>query len=327
MKCFHPLAGVVSLRPNKNGNYPLIIQGSVEKLQKEGKLSPEHIRVQCGRCIGCRMNYAQEWAIRISHEVQTHEQEGKQCIFLTLTYNETFLPDNESISKKSIQLFMKRLRKKFPKQCIRYYAVGEYGEKTKRPHYHMILFNSPFQDFKLWKLTKTGYPLYTSPTLDDLWSCPKTKEQYGYANFGSVTYESAAYVARYSTKKQYGASAKEHYEHVTRYGELVNLEPEFALMSQKPRIGEKWLRKYATDIFPSDFCLRHSTKSGKKLITKVPTAYFRMLEELDPETALAVKQNRMEKISSREQLSHDRLMDMKKVFLAKTRKLERSLEA
>lgn len=323
MKCFHPLAGVISLRPNKNGNYPLLIKGSVENMEKKGRLTPHHIRVPCGRCIGCRMNYSRQWAIRISHEAQIHEQEGKPCIFVTLTYNDKYLPTNESISKREVQLFLKRLRKYFTGRSIKYYAVGEYGEQNRRPHYHLILFNVDFEDKELWTMSN-GNPIYCSPVLTRLWRDPDTKESYGYANFGAVTYESAAYVARYSTKKQAGYKALEHYEHITRYGELVQLEPEFALMSLKKPIGETWLKKYCSDIFPLDKVVRLSTKGAVSM--PVPRFYYKKLEKLDPGTYAAVKEQRTDKISSMHKLTFHELQSAKKIFQSKTKSLKRDLE-
>lgn len=323
MRCYHPLVGVISLKPNKNGNYPLLVKGSLQKASREGWLSPEHIRIQCGKCIGCRMDYSAQWAIRISHETQMQEEAGNPSIFLTLTFDDEHLPTDESINKKHIQKFIKRLRKKYTGRKISYYAVGEYGEKSRRPHYHLIIFNCEFKDKELWTV-KNGHSIYTSEILTRLWSDPDTHKPYGFANYGSVTYESAAYVARYSTKKQYGTKAKDHYTHVTRYGELVDLTPEFALMSTKPPIGLSWLNKYGSDIFPSDYVLRSG--KNRKIIQKVPTFYYRKLQELDPETASAVREKRIEKISSGTQLSYDRLQAAKKIFLAKTKNLKRDLE-
>lgn len=316
MRCFHPLVGMISTAPNKNGNFPLIVKGSLKKAQKEGWLSPEHIRVPCGKCIGCRINYSAQWAIRICHEAQMAEEANQPCLFVTLTYDQESLPTDECISVRHVQLFIKSLRKHFTGRKIRYFAVGEYGEKLKRPHYHVILFNVDFEDKKLAAYRK-GMPAYVSETLNNIWKRGRTE-------IGTVTYESAAYCARYSTKKQCGRKSNEHYYHVTRYGEELNLTPEFSLMSLKPAIGYTWLEKYGKDIFPCDFVLR---KGKTKTVTqKVPTFYYRKLQELDPETALAVKEKRVEHIKSSQQLTHERLMDMKKCLLKKYENFTRDYE-
>lgn len=77
-------------------------------------------------------------------------QEQKQSVtahFITLTYDTKHVPITRNgfmeLKKKDLQLFFKRLRKaQGPALQIKYYAAGEYGTKTKRPHYHIIMFNA-----------------------------------------------------------------------------------------------------------------------------------------------------------------------------------------
>ena len=91
---------------------------------------------------------------------------------------------------------MKKLRKALGKngKRIRFFHCGEYGESTSRPHYHAIIFGYDFPDKKKWRTTDRGDILYRSPLLETLWDK-------GSSEIGSVTFESAAYVARYSLKK------------------------------------------------------------------------------------------------------------------------------
>ena len=98
---------------------------------------PDGLEIPCGKCILCRKQKAAEWSLRMYHELST----SQKASFVTLTYDDTKLPANQTLVKAHLQNFMKRLRKRIEPEKLRYYAVGEYGDKTQRPHYHMILFN------------------------------------------------------------------------------------------------------------------------------------------------------------------------------------------
>ena len=134
------------------------------------------------------------------HEAQMHEN---NC-FITLTINPEELEKRKnkwSLDHREFQLFMKRLRKKYGE--VRFYMCGEYGEENKRPHYHACLFGVEFEDKELHRVRR-GIPLYKSETLNKLWKL-------GFCTIGDVTFESAAYVARYIMKKVTGEKAEEHY--------------------------------------------------------------------------------------------------------------------
>lgn len=204
------------------------------------------------------------------HESQLHDEN----IFLTLTYDNEHLPQDESINVRHFQLFMKRLRKKYPGKKIRYFHCGEYGEKLSRPHYHAIIFNHDFKDKKRY-----NKHLFHSEELDDLW-------QKGLCTIGEVTFESCAYVARYITKKITGDMSHEHYKHVTRYGELVDLQPEYISMSRRPGIGSEWMKQFKDDVYPHDYVIMN----GKKL--KPPKYYDEHYEKLHPELLLDIKIDR-----------------------------------
>jgi hypothetical protein len=198
----------------------------------------------CGQCIGCRLKYSQEWAIRLMHENQMHEE---SC-FLTLTMSPDYLESREnpwSLDKKEFQRFMKRLRKKYGSK-IRYFHCGEYGEKNNRPHYHAIIFGMDFEDKELFQV-RDEIRLYTSETLAKLWP-------FGFVTIGEVTMESCAYVARYVTKKIKGKDAEKHYiRWDPSTGEGVPIEPEYATMSRKPGIGKSWFEKFKADVYPHDY--------------------------------------------------------------------------
>lgn len=201
----------------------------------------DRLEVGCGQCIGCRLEYGRQWAVRIMHEAQMHRCNS----FITLTYDDEHLPYDGSLVKPHFQKFMKRLRKKLYPLKLRYFMCGEYGEKLGRPHYHACVFNLDLPDRQLWK-TVNGVRLYTSQTLDAIWGK-------GFTTIGSVTFESAAYVARYTLKKKTGKEAEDHYFKQHPIVDMqFEVEPEYADMSRRPGIGTTWLDKFETDVFPSD---------------------------------------------------------------------------
>lgn len=168
----------------------------------------------------------------MTHEASLYD---RNC-FLTLTLADDHLPEDLSLDVRTFQLFMKKLRKRFPKNRIRFFHCGEYGERFGRPHYHAILFNFDFDDKVFAKTSERGDRLYTSKTLDEIWGL-------GNCWIGAVTFESTAYVARYVTKKVTGARAPEHYQ---------GRKPEYTTMSRRPGIGAAWIQKFKTDVYPWD---------------------------------------------------------------------------
>ncbi len=121
----------------------------------------ETMEVACGQCLGCRLDRSRMWAMRILHESSLHEAHGGNC-FITLTYDDEFMPDDWSLHRADFVNFMKRLRKAFHPEKIRYFMAGEYGNICKhgidlelvgcplcsvgRPHFHACLFNAEFPD-------------------------------------------------------------------------------------------------------------------------------------------------------------------------------------
>lgn len=101
------------------------------------------IMVPCGKCLGCLTARRNQWTFRLMQE----ERVSKSSMFITLTYSDKFLPligNNPVLKKSDFQNYIKRLRK--VNQKLRYYAVGEYGTRTERPHYHAIMFNAKKKD-------------------------------------------------------------------------------------------------------------------------------------------------------------------------------------
>lgn len=206
----------------------------------------------------------------------------EQNCFITLTYNDQNIPKNKSITKRELQLFLKRFRYHINKK-IRYFAVGEYGTKLSRPHYHALIFGYDFPDKEIHHYehpkkknkfsTAPGYLVYTSETLTYLWSK-------GFHQISQITFESAGYCARYTQKKIGGQKAKKHYN---------GKEPEFAIMSLKPGIGADWLKKYFNDVYPKDFV----THKGK--YHKPPRYYDKLLERRNYGLYAQIKEERRER--------------------------------
>lgn len=154
--------------------------------------------VPCGKCFFCLQRKRADWSFRLLQELKT----ATSACFLTLTYDDSSVPAT-GLCKRDLQLFFKRLRK-FNSGKIRYYAVGEYGTLTERPHYHSIVFNYDRTiDFsKIW--------------------CK------GHTFAGSVSAASIHYVTKYV---------------INRFGDFKGRDPPFALMSRKPGIGFLYVDK------------------------------------------------------------------------------------
>lgn len=208
------------------------------------------LQLPCGRCAGCRLERSRQWAVRCLHEAQMH----KENCYITLTYSDDNVPSDMSLHYEHFQLFMKRLRKYFAPARVRFYMCGEYGEEFQRPHFHAIIFGVDFSDRVFHSRTASGFRIDTSAILSKLWP-------YGFNTIGDVTFESAAYVARYVMKKMTGDIAEEHYKYVDPdTGEIYQRESEFCHMSLKPGIGATWLEKYQDDVFPHGYVVARGVK-------------------------------------------------------------------
>jgi len=224
----------------------------------------EKLQVPCGQCIGCRLERSRQWAVRCIHEAQLH----KHNCFITLTYRDADLPSPPTLRVDHFQKFMKRLRKRFG-SGIRFFHCGEYGEIYGRPHYHACLFGFDFPDKVLWK-EHNGNRLYVSDALHELWP-------YGYCYIGAVTFESAAYVARYIMKKVNGDASEEHYRRVDPLtGEIFNAKPEYITMSRRPGIAARWFENYRSDVYPDDFVVVRGRPC------RPPRFYDNRLKQVDP---------------------------------------------
>ena len=248
MPCVHPLTAWRG-EWKDNGKREIIFDRSKCK-----KIQPEEIKLPCGQCVGCRLERSRQWAMRCVHEASLH----KENMFLTLTYDKDHLPASQSLVLEDFQKFMKRYRR-YANVPLRFFHCGEYGEITFRPHYHSCIFGHSFDDKILWA-TKNGNRLYTSRALNLLWGK-------GYCIIGDVTFDSAAYVARYIMKKITGEKAEEHYK---------GRKPEYVTMSRRPGIGKGWYDKWKEDIYPHDYViilsLIHISEPTDGLLSRMPSS-------------------------------------------------------
>lgn len=267
--------------------------------------------IPCGRCTGCRLEHSRQWAMRCMHEASLHESNA----FITLTYADESLPSDGSLVKHHYQDFMKRFRARIAPRRIRFFACGEYGEQFSRPHYHGCIFGYEFSDKQLFK--ESGETrLFVSPLLADLW-------RFGNHLIGDVTFESAAYVARYVVKKYSGYDSAEHYLRVDeRTGEVVSVEPEFALMSRRPGIGRDWYDKFNAEVFPRDEVI----VNGKAV--RPPKYYDNLCKASSEAVYKEVKDQRADLAwMHRSDNTPERLAVRRKVREARTRNLIRSFES
>lgn len=226
------------------------------------------IPAPCGQCRGCLTNRKQLWTHRIILESQAHDQNS----FITLTYNDENLPLNSkgipTLRKRDLTLFIKRLRRNVP-QKLRYYAVGEYGTNGSRginPHFHICLFGADerYQRavHRAWKV-ETGSGTYEDHSL-------------GHTYTGSLTPQSAAYVAGYVQKKS--KYSKDMYEE-------LDIIPEYATMSQgigKTAVDDiaKIIEKHPEALTPTGD-VPYSLKHGKRQLPLGRYLREKLREKLD----------------------------------------------
>lgn len=285
MKCLNPQTILKRWSPNEKKMITTMVRKGHPDTE-DGYL------VNCGQCMACRIRRKREWSLRLAHEAKFHHQ----SMFLTLTYNPENLPDDLSLDKSHVQLFIKRLRRaierRYPDRKIKYYAVGEYGEPTQeekrlklskigRAHYHILIFGwSPcLPDPKNPKLTDMDdlkvHPenhkrkrfedtYYVSPFLEQLWGK-------GFCTIGAVSQESAQYVAGYCTKKINGDFQEDNYTRIhSQTGQVCVCLPEFQLQSQG--LGKGYVQNYKQDMAKG--FITYDTKTYS-----IPRYYRKMLDK------------------------------------------------
>lgn len=281
MACFHPL------KAYKVGVNPLTGKDKLWIRPYDEKHNLDYVEIPCGKCIGCRLEYSRQWANRMMLELEYHND----AYFITLTYDNDYIPrspvldnstgeylyDSFSLRKRDIQTFFKHLRKHFPDCKIRYYAAGEYGSTTIRPHYHAIVYGLVLDDLTEYKRSPQGDVLYNSKAVSDCWSNfvgfrsdgTAIYDPIGYVVIGKVTWETCAYVARYVTKKMSGPLGD--------WFVSQNMEVPFSLMSRKPGLGAQWYYDNP-DCMDFEYINLMTEKKGLKFR---PPKYFEKLYEID----------------------------------------------
>lgn len=269
--------------------------------QKQYSKEYATFQVPCGKCLPCRLNYASEWAVRCVHEASCYQN---NC-FITLTYNEESLL-SDRLQYTDFQLFVKRLRKHIFKEFLKSYGeenwklldkqerksafdsfrigifvTGEYGDLTKRPHWHALIFNWRPPDSTYTYSNDNGDKVYNSKLLDQLWS-------HGRTEFGDVTKNSANYVARYAAKKlSHGKDGEHDFEPISK-------------KSSKQAIGKKWIEKHWEYTFQQG-----KIRLPDGGVVPIPRYYEKWLRAQHPETYIRyvtqLKEERIKLLVSKKQ--------------------------
>lgn len=292
MSCYHPLLASVDVDdagkkhlhflPSKYSpdllKYQVDCDLEIPKRLEDGSFCKMVVpyqnlmKIPCGKCIGCKFDYTKQWSDRMIMELFDNEGKG---IFVTLTYNNDHVPcvfDEDglpvcfSLQKRDFQLFMKRLRKRFSDKSIRFFACGEYGGRTLRPHYHAIIYGlslSDFPDLVVHGMNELNQIYFKSSLLTDIWSN-------GFTLVSEVSYKTCAYVARYNVKKAYGDNVKPD--------ELA--EDSFVLMSRRPGIASRFYDSHP-DFF--DTMSTYFSDSNGSVRVSCPSYFLNKLKVDNPE--------------------------------------------
>lgn len=309
MPCFAPQLAQPMPGKTQSGKTPYRFIGKASEWYSRSKKAPLGcLLLPCRQCIGCRLEKSRQWATRLLHEKKYHPG----SVFLTLTYDEDHVPKDGTLNKTDLQSFWKKLRFRnsdYGKAKIKYFACGEYGDQTGRPHYHAALYGSlsvpgpSVSDSLLDQCDPRGF-LATDPELIQeeysrsgapQWSHPDISAcwKHGRHRLSDLSFESAAYMARYILKKISGASAPNH------YGARI---PEFQTSSNglgKTHVlgdPDRLIRGELSDIYPAD----HIVLPGRGNFMP-PPYYDRLLEKADPALFQQVKQARKD---AHEKMTH-----------------------
>lgn len=321
LTCAYPLYridknnGVFRLIPQifqhseRNGGI-FISKAEVDYLSSNYNLSKSSFQViRCGQCFNCRLNRAREWAVRCSQEASYY----KYNYFVTLTYNEAFLPrgtfldydysiKESTLSRPDIQNFFKRYRQneveKYGSSGIRTLYCGEYGPETSRPHYHAIIMNShELTDLKFFK-RKGSIIHWESEFLTNTWSFydrkTKLRLPMGQATVSEFSFDTACYVAKYCIEKITGVDKKSVLDYYSTLSgpDVPDLRTqEFIGMSRKPGIGYRYYQDNKNDIYEGDSVVY--ANKFKSCVSKPPRYFDKLYDIEEPEKMSDVKERRI----------------------------------
>ncbi|AXB22586.1 replication initiation protein [Alces alces faeces associated microvirus MP18 4940] len=293
MPCYHPLKAFKVGITKNNKDKLLITSYKVDHLEYNNRLNKfdrvyssdlvnpyadkviSCFDIPCGHCIGCRLDYSRNWACRMLLEVEEHSESW----FCTFTYDNAHIPTSVgydvdsgemfptvTLRKRDWQLFMKRLRKWFdsvyPGEKLKYFAAGEYGDTTFRPHIHAIIFGLHLPDLRPSdRFFSRDFQYYESDILSSIWNM-------GHVVVANVTFETCAYTARYIVKKLNGKQADLY--------DQLGIEREWALMSRKPGIGSAYADRNIEHLLDDKYLIISTEDGGKKF--PVPNYYKRKFD-------------------------------------------------
>lgn len=244
----------------------------------------DFIEIPCGQCVECRLKRSRQWADRCMLESLYHDKN----YFITLTYDndnvhfgppvshidsdtgELTMRQYMTLDKRDLTLFIKQLRYYTP---FRYFACGEYGDETARPHFHLCAFGLDIADkLEPYKKNDLGHQLYKCSWLDEIWG-------HGFVTVADLSWETCAYTARYVMKKQTGFES-----HIYEDKGIV---PEYVVMSRRPGIAYQYFEDHGDTIYETDELFIKTLKGGKR---GLPPRYFDKLYEIeDPEHMESVR--------------------------------------
>jgi len=281
---------------------PLKVENIKNKTIFYGDSQSGVINVPCGRCYECRRTYINGWVYRITNEFKA--KTTRRAWFVTLTYSDDSLYDDSnglitcdgelSLNYKHHQDYMKRLRKSYGngKSNIKYFTVGEYGDRTGRPHFHSIIFNADQQNIL------------------DAWG-------YGNVHFGEVNEATITYTMKYAMKKLGRVYKPKEWK-----DKIVSIEKERALISRgiglEYALDKNNIKHYQSDI--------HQTIRKENGVTQSLPRYYK--EKFYSSDQLAVRSSaaisRMEEKNTPEKLAERQAVSRQK--FAKEEKAQRKRE-
>lgn len=288
--CWSPRLPYVAATPTKWGRPAPTFNFKERALDRLGR--HQLLEIPCGKCPGCKRDQDRDWTKRLFAEGNTSQHNGKHNHFVTLTYSDTELPQGGgsfgTVHRPDVVEFLENVRRYLwyhhRESQLRYYFVGEYGGRTKRAHYHGLLFNVPLPDKKLAG-NSNGLPLFSSETLDKLWGFK------GRIRIGSVTPGSISYVRDYFGKYSSWPVTSARPFHMMSRG---------SGRSVLGGLGRAYYRKHRNTLFPAGVMrlgdVNESVGPQKIHTLPVPQYFLDLLQVDDPALYVETMTQRLKRI-------------------------------